>query len=159
MANEKYKLTAEGKEDLEREYREILDVKMPEVVRQLAEARAMGDLSENADYDAARDAQAKLNQREKEIEEILNNCIIVDSGKKNKTINVSSTVTYKDLTDNENYTVRIVSSVESDPVSNPNELKVSNECALGSALIGHKEGEVVTVKAVKPYDIQILAVK
>lgn len=159
MANEKYKLTAEGKEDLEREYREILDVKMPEVVRQLAEARAMGDLSENADYDAARDAQAKLNQREKEIEEILNNCIIVDSGKKNKTINVSSTVTYKDLTDNENYTVRIVSSVESDPVSNPNELKVSNECALGSALIGHKEGEVVTVKAVKPYDIQILIVK
>ncbi|MBO8428284.1 MAG: transcription elongation factor GreA [Firmicutes bacterium] len=159
MANEKYKLTAEGKEDLEREYREILDVKMPEVVRQLAEARAMGDLSENADYDAARDAQAKLNQREKEIEEILNNCIIVDSGKKNKTINVSSTVTYKDLTDNENYTVRIVSSVESDPVSNPNELKVSNECALGSALIGHKEGEVVTVKAVKPYDIQILTVK
>ena len=159
MANEKYKLTAEGKEDLEREYREILDVKMPEVVRQLAEARAMGDLSENADYDAARDAQAKLNQREKEIEEILNNCIIVDSGKKNKTINVSSTVTYKDLTNNENYTVRIVSSVESDPVSNPNELKVSNECALGSALIGHKEGEVVTVKAVKPYDIQILTVK
>ena len=66
MASEKYKLTAEGKEELEREYRQILDVENPKVIKQLQEARAMGDLSENADYDAARDLQAKLHQREKE---------------------------------------------------------------------------------------------
>lgn len=155
MASEKYKLTAEGKEELEREYRQILDVENPKVIKQLQEARAMGDLSENADYDAARDLQAKLHQREKEIREILDNCEIISTNKKSKTIGVSNTVTYKDLDLDEEVTIRIVSSVETDP----DKMKISNECALGSALIGHKAGDRVTVNALQPYDIEIIEVK
>ena len=157
--NKEYILTLEGKENLEKEYRHLLDVARPEVIEQLQAARAMGDLSENADYDAARNKQAEIEGRIAEIEYILNNAKIIDGSKKAKTINVSSVVRYKELADNAEYTVKIVSSIESDPVTDPNNLKISNECSLGQALIGKKVGDVVSVKAIKPYQIEILEVK
>lgn len=157
--NKEYILTLEGKENLEKEYRYLLDVARPEVIEQLQAARAMGDLSENADYDAARNKQAEIEGRIAEIEYILNNAKIIDGSKKAKTINVSSVVKYKELADNTEYTVKIVSSIESDPVTDPNNLKISNECSLGQALIGKKVGDVVSVKAIKPYQIEILEVK
>lgn len=157
--NKEYILTLEGKENLEKEYRYLLDIARPEVIEQLQAARAMGDLSENADYDAARNKQAEIEGRIAEIEYILNNAKIIDGSKKAKTINVSSVVKYKELADNTEYTVKIVSSIESDPVTDPNNLKISNECSLGQALIGKKVGDVVSVKAIKPYQIEILEVK
>ena len=157
--NKEYILTLEGKENLEKEYRHLLDVARPEVIEQLQAARAMGDLSENADYDAARNKQAEIEGRIAEIEYILNNAKIIDGSKKAKTINVSSVVKYKELADNTEYTVKIVSSIESDPVTDPNNLKISNECSLGQVLIGKKVGDVVSVKAIKPYQIEILEVK
>ncbi len=157
--NKEYILTVEGKEQLEKEYRQLLDVARPEVIEQLQAARAMGDLSENADYDAARNKQAEIEGRIQEIEYILNNAKIVDNNKKAKTINISSIIRYKELDTNAEVTVKIVSSIESDPVKDPNNLKISNECALGKALIGKKVGDIVSVKAVKPYQIEILEIK
>ena len=146
-------LTNEGKEQYEKEYRRLLDVERPEVIEQLQAARAMGDLSENADYDAARNRQAQIEARISEIEYILNNYRLVESSeskRKGKTINISNVVTYKEVES---------SSVESDPVTDVNNIKVSNECALGKALIGRKIGDVVRVNGIKPYDIEIVEFK
>ena len=75
------------------------------------------------------------------------------------TINISNTVTFEDLTDGTQLTVKIVSSIESDPLSNPDNIKVSNECPLGAALIGHKIGDEVTVKANPDYKVKIIDFK
>ena len=155
-------LTNEGKEQYEKEYRRLLDVERPEVIEQLQAARAMGDLSENADYDAARNRQAQIEARISEIEYILNNYRLVESSeskRKGKTINISNVVTYKEFESGETYTVKVVSSVESDPVTDVNNIKVSNECALGKALIGRKIGDIVRVNGIKPYDIEIVEFK
>ncbi|MFA6755104.1 MAG: transcription elongation factor GreA [Bacilli bacterium] len=151
-------LTKEGVEQLTKEYRNLIDVQRPEVIEALKNARAMGDLSENADYDAARNKQAEIEGRIKEIESILADAKIVEE-KKGKTINISNTVKFKDLSLNETFSVKIVSSIEADPISDPKNLKISNECELGVALIGKKIGDKVTVKAAEPYDIEILEVK
>ncbi len=147
-------LTQEGLDKLRAEYRNLIDVERPQVIEALQNARAMGDLSENADYDAARNKQAEIEGRINEIENILANAKVVEVGK-TKTINISNIVTYTDLSDNETYTVKIVSSIESDPLSDPENIKVSNECPLGAALIGHKIGDEVTVKANPDYKIRI----
>ncbi|MFA6667537.1 MAG: transcription elongation factor GreA [Bacilli bacterium] len=151
-------LTKEGVEQLNKEYRNLIDVQRPDVIEALKNARAMGDLSENADYDAARNRQAEVEARIKEIESILANAKIVEE-KKGRTINISNTVKFKDLSSGEIIEVKIVSSIESDPLNNPKHMKVSNECSLGVALIGKKAGDKVTVRAVEPYDIEILEVK
>ncbi len=147
-------LTQEGLDKLKAEYRNLIDVERPQVIEALQNARAMGDLSENADYDAARNKQAEIEGRINEIENILANAKVVEVGK-TKTINISNVVTYTDLSDNETYTVKIVSSIESDPLSDPENIKISNECPLGEALIGHKIGDEVTVKASPDYKIRI----
>ena len=151
-------LTKEGVEQLNKEYRNLIDVQRPDVIEALKNARAMGDLSENADYDAARNRQAEVEARIKEIESILANAKIVEE-KKGRTINISNTVKFKDLSSGEIIEVKIVSSIESDPLNNPKHMKVSNECSLGVALIGKKAGDKVIVRAVEPYDIEILEVK
>lgn len=143
---EKIFLTKKGVEELQDEFRNLIDVIRPNVIKDLQEARAQGDLSENADYDAARARQAEVEARIKQIEHILANVEIIDDekGKKQKRIHVGSSVTFLDLSDNEEYTYSIVGSVEADPLSG----KISNESALGVALIGkdvsNKEIEVLS---------------
>ncbi len=156
-------LTKEGYEEIEKELRKRIDVERPRILEALENARAMGDLSENADYSSARDEQGKNEARIKELEYIIHHAKIVDEKdlkkkSKVKDVKISSTVTYKDLTLDEEFTVRIVSTVESDPLSNPDDLKISNVCPLGIALIGHKVGEVVTVKVNKPYQVEIVKI-
>ena len=145
-------------EERQKEYRRLLDVERPKVLDDLNAARAMGDLSENADYDAARNKQAEIEARITELEFLLDNAKIIESEGKGKTINISSIVTFKEVASGEISKVKIVSSVESDTISDPLNLKVSNECALGKALIGKKAGDKITVKAVTPYEIEILEV-
>lgn len=157
MANKDIELTEEGLEALRKEYRELIDVKRPEVLEALQAARAMGDLSENADYDAARNRQAEVEGRIKQIEAILNNAKVIkeDKNKKDKGIKISNTVKILDLSDNKEYTYQIVSSVE----SNPFEGKISNVSALGEALLGHVVNDVVEVKANKVYSVKVLEIK
>ena len=153
--NEKIKLTVEGLEKYKEEYRNRIDVERPRILESIENARAMGDLSENADYTAARDEQGKNEARIKELENILNNYEIIQEVKKSKEIKISSKVTYEDLSDKETHVVRIVSSIESDPLSNPNDIKISNVCLLGQALLGKKVGDEVEVKSNNPYKVKI----
>lgn len=132
-------LTAEGYLELEQELNMLKTEKRPEIIKALKEARALGDLSENSDYDAARNEQAQLEARIKELEFKLEHSTIADSSKKD-VINVGSVVkiTYDD---GETEEYKIVGSLEADPF----EGKISNESPIGKAIIGHKKGEVVEV--------------
>jgi len=162
MAENKHKITQEGLEKFQKEYRNLIDVERPHVIEQLQNARAMGDLSENADYDAARNKQAEVESRIKELENIFANYEIIADTKSQKTINtvkISNTVKFLDLTTNKEIKAKIVSSIEADPISNPKNIKISNECALGKALIGKKVGEEVEVNGIKPYKVKILEIK
>lgn len=150
MKKEVFEITAAGYEELKNELDELKNVKRIEVINALKEARAMGDLSENADYDAARNDQAMIEGKIQELEYKLEHAIIV--GKKTSSIGVGNKVTIKDeFGDEEEYT--IVSSVEADPFEN----KVSIESPIGIAMKGHKKGDTVQVELENGgYEITIL---
>lgn len=152
---EKTKLTKAGYKKLEEELRTLIDVTRDEVKAQLAEARAQGDLSENADYDAARAKQAEVEGRIKEIEDILNNCeIIEEGGRKGNKVALGSTVVIKYLETDKEEEYTIVGTVESDPFNG----KISNSCPLGEAIVGKSVGDIIDVKAVKSYKVQIVRI-
>ena len=111
-----FELTAEGYLELETELNELKNVKRQEVIVALKEARAMGDLSENADYDAARNDQAQIEARIKELEYKLEHSKIVDKRRKGSNIGIGSVVTISSEDGEEEY--KIVSSVEADPFNN-----------------------------------------
>ncbi len=153
-------LTEEGKAELEEELRFRIDVERDRIIKTLENARAMGDLSENADYSAAREEQGKNEARIKELENIINNSkIIASAASKKGTVKISSVVKYEEVETKEVLTVKIVSTVEVDINEEAPFLKISNVSPLGEALIGRKVGDVVTVKANKTYDIKIKEVK
>ncbi len=133
MEEKKYKLTQEGVEALEQELDHLTVVKRQEIADKLQEARAQGDLSENAEYDAAKDEQRDIEARIEEIEKILKNVEVID-GIKLKILDVEL---------DEEQVINIVGSAEADVLNN----KISNESPLGIALIGKKKGEVVEVAA------------
>ena len=155
---QKTKLTKEGKERLEAEYRELIEVTRDEVKKQLAEARAQGDLSENADYDAARNRQAQVEARIKEIENILANAEIIeeDNKKKKGKVGFGSKVTIKFLANGKEATYLIVGTVESNPFNN----KISGDSPLGAALLGKSVGDIVEVKVKDkvPYQVEIVKI-
>lgn len=151
---ERTKLTKAGYKKLEEELRYLIDVVRDDVKRQLAEARAQGDLSENADYDAARGKQAEVEARIKEIEATLNNAEILEENSKSNKVGLGSTVTVKFIEKNEEKTYMIVGSIE----SNPFEGKISSSCALGEAILGKLVGDIIEVKAIKPYKVQIISI-
>ena len=135
-------LTAEGYLALEQELNDLKTNKRPAVIKALKEARAQGDLSENADYDAARNDQAQIEGRIKELEYKLEHSEIIDNSKSKGIVNLGSTVTIAyDEDDTEEY--MIVGSMEADPFNN----KISNESPIGKAVIGHKVDEEVEVES------------
>lgn len=151
---EKFVLTAQGYLDLEEELNNLKTVKRPEVIKALKEARAMGDLSENADYDAARNDQAQLEARIKELEYKLEHSEIADSAKGSDTINIGSTIVVK-YDDGEEDEYVIVGSVEADPFNN----RISVESPIGKAVLGHKEHEMVDVESPNgSYKVEIVKV-
>ena len=152
---EKTQLTKEGYKKLEDELRNLIDFVREDVKKQLAEARAQGDLSENADYDAARAKQAEVEGRIKEIEDILNNCEIIEEGtRKGNKVALGSTVTIKYLETDVEEEYTIVGTVESDPFNG----KISNSCPLGEAIVGKSVGDIVEIKAGKTYKVQIVKI-
>ena len=154
---DKQKLTKAGYKKLQEELKYLVDEAREEVKRQLAEARAQGDLSENADYDAARGKQAEVEGRIKEIENILANADIIEESKAStKKVGLGSTVTIRYVdTDRKDQAFMIVGTVESDPVNG----KISNSCPLGEALVGKTVGDIVEVKAIKTYKVEILKIE
>jgi transcription elongation factor GreA len=155
---EKVLVTKAGYEELKGELKKLVHEERNIVITELQEARAQGDLSENADYDAARDHQARVEARIAELEAMLTNVEIIDDKKTTakKTVSLGSTVTIQDLDSNEEETYTIVGSVEADPFNG----KLSNVTPLAVALLESKVGATVTVTNVeKPYKVKILSLK
>ena len=141
MAEKKNLMTKEGKKKLEDELQDLIHVQRPAITKKIAEAREQGDLSENAEYDAAMDEQGKIEDRIKDIQEILKDAVVVaddDTGK----INIGYTVKLLDLEENEEEEYKIVGSNEVDILNG----KISNESPVGAAVIGHVAGDTVTVE-------------
>ena len=132
-------LTPEGYLELEAELNDLKLNKRPEVINALKYARSLGDLSENADYDAARNEQAIVEAKIQELEYKLEHAEIIDNSDKN-IVNLGSTVTIS-YDDGETEEYKLVGSMEADPFEN----KISNESPLGIALLKHKIGDVVEV--------------
>ncbi|MGN0328542.1 MAG: transcription elongation factor GreA [Lachnospira sp.] len=142
---EKQLLTQKGYDERVALLEELKVVRRKEVAQKLKEAREQGDLSENAEYDAAKDEQRDIETQIAELEAILNNCeIIQDTGKKDKNkVKMESVVKLHDIEFDEDIEYTIVGSSEADSLNN----KISNESPLGAAMIGKKVGDVVKVEA------------
>ena len=140
------KLTKEGKEKLEQELLDLKSRVRLEIAEKIKTARSYGDLSENSEYDEAKDEQAKVEARIADLEVTLKNVVIVeDDSKKSKTATVAlgSSVTVLDIELDEQETYTIVGSVEADPTEN----KIADDSPLGAALLGQKAGSVIKVDA------------
>jgi len=136
-------LTSEGLKKLEDELDELIVVKRKEVAQKIKEAREQGDLSENAEYDAAKDEQRDIEARIEEIEKILKNAEIVDEDEVDLgTINIGCQVKILDCEFDEELTYKIVGSTEANSLKG----KISNESPVGKALIGKKVGDMVSVE-------------
>ena len=133
-------LTPDGKRKLEEELNELKVVRRVEVAQDIKTALSFGDLSENAEYDEAKNAQARLEGRVRDIEEMLRNAVIVDEGSLlSDTVGVGSRVRVFDLEYNEEDIYTVVGATEAEPAK----LFVSTESPIGDALLGAKVGQVV----------------
>lgn len=143
MTVKKNILTSEGLKKLEDELDNLIVVKRKEVAQKIKEAREQGDLSENAEYDAAKDEQRDIEARIEEIEKILKNAEIVDEDEVDlETINIGCQVRILDIEFDEELTYKIVGSTEANSLKG----KISNESPVGKALLGKKVGELVSVE-------------
>ena len=143
MEAKKNILTKEGLAKYEEELHELKTVKLKEVAEKLKEAREQGDLSENAEYDAAKDEQRDIAARIEVIEKILKNAeVIDDSDVDTNKISIGCTVKLKDLEFDEEIEYKIVGSSEANSLKG----KISNESPVGKALIGAKKGQTVSVE-------------
>lgn len=155
MLDEKFYVTEEGLKELKEEYENLVHVVRNEVIEDLKAARAQGDLSENADYDAARDKQAQVEARIKELEHMIRNAEVISENCGTSYVRLGSTVTVEPMDTHEKITFTIVGTVEADPLNG----KVSNATPLAEAILEKKVGTVVTVEVDEPYDVKIVEIK
>ena len=135
-------LTEEDLKNLELELEELKGEKRQEIAEKIKVARSYGDLSENSEYDDAKNEQAILEARIADIEATLKNAVIIDENEiSNDKVNVGSTVTIQNVATGKEMTIKIVGSNG----SNPKENKISDESPVGKALNGHSVGEKITV--------------
>ena len=154
MAKKEILLTSEGFLALEEELNDLKMTERPKIIEAIKEARAQGDLSENADYDAARNAQAETEARIKELEFMIQNAKIIEKSI-DHTVGLGSNVNILYVEDDEEETYSIVGSTEANPLEN----KISNESPIGRAIIGKKEGDIVDIESPNgSYQIKIVKV-
>lgn len=143
MDNKKVVLTSEGLQRLEEELHDLKINKRKEVAEKIKEARAQGDLSENAEYDSAKDEQAEIESRIADIESMLRNVEIIADGDVDKErASLGGTVKIFDEKYSLEETFTIVGSAEADPLNN----KISNESPIGIAILGSKAGDTVVAR-------------
>lgn len=154
---EKKILTYAGLKKLEDELEQLKTVTRKEISQKIKEAREQGDLSENAEYDAAKDEQRDIEARIEEIEKTLKNVEVIDEDEVDlEKINIGCRVHLMDMTEKEEVEYSIVGSTEADILNG----KISNESPIGMALIGAKIGETVTVEAPDgEYQYKVLDIK
>jgi len=155
--NDKQLLTLEDKQKLQTELDFLINVRRPEIIKQIQDAREQGDLSENADYDAAKNEQGRIEEQIQKIKHVLENSTIIDSSTIDvNVVSIGCTVTVFDYQDNKEYSFTIVGSEGSDPEN----FKISNESPLAKSIIGLKKGDTVEVKGIeKPYRVKIEKIK
>jgi len=142
--DKKFALTYDGIRELEEELKMLKVTKRKEIAEKIKEARGQGDLSENAEYDAAKDEQARMEARIVVIEKMLRNAEVIDEDDNDKeTVTLGSKVALFDFEFDEEVTYHIVGSAEANPERN----RISNESPLGSGLLGHKVGETLDIEA------------
>ncbi len=142
MTEKVYPMTLEGKENLEKELEELKTVKRKEVVERIKIARGFGDLSENSEYESAKDEQAFIEGRISTVENMLANAEIIDNSKaKTDEVSLGRSVIFKELPDGIDEEYTIVGKAEADPFSG----KISNESPIAQALLGKKVGEKVEI--------------
>ena len=142
--SEEILLTQDGYDKIEKERDLLVSVRRKEVSERLKEAISYGDLSENAEYDAAKDEQAELEERIHKLETMMRNAKIINEEEvTGEYVNVGLTVKVKDMDTKEDQMFVIVGSTEADPFSDP--AKVSNESLVGKNLLGKKIGEIVEI--------------
>ncbi|WP_239254023.1 transcription elongation factor GreA [Listeria ilorinensis] len=144
MATEKvFPMTLDGKLKLEQELHELKTVKRKEVVERIKIARGFGDLSENSEYDSAKDEQAFVEGRITTLENMIRNAQIIDNEETdNDTVTLGKTVTFIEQPDGDEEAYTIVGSAEADPF----EGRISNDSPIAKGLLGHTIGEVVTIQ-------------
>lgn len=155
MSTKEVYLTEAGLEEKKKELEYLKLEKRPQVIEALKEARSLGDLSENAEYDAARTEQAEVEGKIRMLEVMIENAVIVNNAGSD-TVSIGSTVTikYDDDDDTEEYT--IVGSTEADPFEN----KISNESPIAKAIMGAKKGDTVIVSSPNgEYNVTIVSIK
>ncbi|MBQ5928438.1 MAG: transcription elongation factor GreA [Oscillibacter sp.] len=139
-----YRMSAAKAEELQQELNYLKTTRSDEVAEQIKIARGFGDLSENSEYDEAKNEQGKLYSRIAELEEVLQHVVIVDESSSNSdVVSIGCKVTVADANGREMPPYRIVGSQESDPMHGI----ISEESPFGKALIGKKEGDTITVEA------------
>lgn len=148
-------LTEEGLKNLKDELDNLINVRRPENIKSIKEARALGDLSENAEYDSAKNEQAQIEARIKTIEKMLENVSVITDVPKD-VVGIGSTVSIEYVDDDDSDEYKIVGSQEADPF----ESKISNESPIAQALMNHKVGDVVTVESPNgSYEVEIKEIK
>ncbi len=156
MEEQKIVVTKEGLAELQKEYEYLIHVEREQVIDELRNARAQGDLSENADYDAARDHQARVEARIRQLDDMLKNIELIDDKKtsRSRTVRLGATVTLEFQDTKERETYSIVGTVESDPLNG----KLSNETPLAIAIMDHKVNDTVTVLVNPAYKVKIVEI-
>lgn len=144
MNNELY-LTQEQLNELKEEYQYYVHTKRPEVVERIKEAKSFGDLSENSEYDSAREEQSFVEAKIKELDTIISNAIIMDEVVDSDTVVLGTTVTYEDTVSKEKHTYKIV-GVGANPLDK-NAPSISTNTPVARALLGAKVGDIVTIEA------------
>lgn len=136
-------MTVEGKEKLEKELEQLISVRRKEVVERIKIARSFGDLSENSEYDSAKEEQAFVEGRITTLENMIRNAKIIEDDELNSdTVTLGKTVTFVELPDGDEESYTIVGSAEADPF----EGKISNDSPIAKSLLGHKVDQEVTVQ-------------
>ena len=147
-------VTNEGLEQMKQELEDLIQVKRPEVIKALKEARALGDLSENAEYDAARQEQAQTEARIKELEAMIEHAVIIENVDTNE-VSIGTKVTIEYVGDDDTEEYSIVGVKEADPFNN----KISNESPIARAILGKKIGDIVSVDSPNgKYDVKVVAI-
>ncbi|MBR6753452.1 MAG: transcription elongation factor GreA [Clostridia bacterium] len=150
-------VSPEGMRKMEEKLQYLITVRRAEVAEQISIARGFGDLSENAEYDEAKNEQSRLEAEIMELENAIHTAIVIDDENvSTDSVNVGTIVKVLFVEDGDEEEYTIVGARESDPMSN----KISNECPMGSALLGHKTGETVAVEAPDGvYHLKILGIR
>lgn len=147
-------ITKEGLKNYKAELKKLIEIDRPGVQNSLKEARAQGDLSENADYDAAKEKQSETELRIQELEDIISRVKIIDTSHGNaKIVELGEIITIIPSNTKKELKVQIVGSIESDPLASP--AKISSNSPLGQALLGASLGEEVKMEKPKKYYVEI----